>query len=458
MTKKSGKVLIVDDNEDVLLAARLFLKQHVALVHTEKDPKLIPSLLQNENYDVILLDMNFTRDVTSGSEGFFWLEKILDIDSSAVVVLITAYGDVEMAVRAIKAGATDFILKPWQNEKLLATLSSAMNLRQSRLEVDRLRSRQMLLSADLDQRYHNMIGVCPAMQEVFAVIEKVAKTDANVLLLGENGTGKELVARALHRGSPRAGEVFMGVDMAAIAETLFESQLFGYEKGAFTDAKERRPGRLEVASGGTLFSDEIGNLSLSMQSKLLRVLDTRQITRLGSNSPIDIDIRLICATNMPIYDMVAQKEFRQDLLYRINTVEIKLPPLRDRQDDIPHLVEHFVKVFSEKYRKTIHRVSATALTKLQKYHWPGNVRELLHAIERAVILTESPVLQPSDFVFSDMAEKGEEVSFDSYNLDQVEKTVIRKVLTKHGGNVSHAAEELGLTRTSLYRRMEKHGL
>ncbi len=458
MTKKSGKVLIVDDNEDILLAARMFLKQHVGLIHTETDPKHIPSLLRNENYDVILLDMNFTRDVTSGSEGFLWLEKILDIDPSAVVVLITAYGDVEMAVRAIKAGATDFILKPWQNEKLLATLSAALNLRQSRLEVDRLRSRQRLLNADLDQRFYNMIGDCPAMLEVFSIIEKVAQTDANVLILGENGTGKELVARALHRGSSRSGEVFMGVDMAAIAETLFESQLFGYEKGAFTDAKERRPGRFEVASGGTLFLDEIGNLSLPLQSKLLRVLETRQITRLGSSTPIDIDIRLICATNLPISDMVSRKEFRQDLLYRINTVEIKLPPLKERQDDIPHLMEHFLKVFSEKYRKKITRVSATAMTKLQKYRWPGNVRELQHAIERAVILTESQVLEPADFVFTDMAEAGEGISFDSYNLDQVERTVIRKVLTKHGGNVSHASEELGLTRTSLYRRMEKHGL
>jgi DNA-binding NtrC family response regulator len=458
MSKKSGKILIVDDNEDILLAARLFLKQHFALVHTEKDPQQIPSLLANENYDVILLDMNFTRDVTSGSEGFYWLEKILDIDPSAVVILITAYGDVEMAVRAIKGGATDFVLKPWQNEKLLATLSAAMNLRLSQLEVDRLRSRQKQLSADLDQRFHDMIGVCPAMQKVFRAIQKVAGTDANVLILGENGTGKELVARALHRGSQRAEEVFMGVDVGAISETLFESELFGYVKGAFTDAKESRPGRFEVASGGTIFLDEISNVPYGLQPKLLRVLENRQVVRLGSNKPVDIDIRLICATNVNIHEMVKRNEFRRDLLYRINTVEIQMPLLQERGDDIPLLVDHFVSVFSRKYKKQVDQVSPAAMKKLQKYHWPGNIRELRHAIERAAILTETGVLKPSDFLFPETESTLDGVILDNYDLDHVEKMVIRKALAKHKGNISHAAEELGITRTSLYRRMEKYGL
>jgi DNA-binding NtrC family response regulator len=458
MTKKSGNILIVDDNEDLLLAARLFLKQHFSLVHTEQDPEKIPLLLQNENYDVILLDMNFTLDATSGVEGFLWLEKILQIDPSAVVILITAYGDVEIAVKAVKAGATDFVLKPWQNEKLLATLSSALNLRYSKLEVDKLRSRQKQLSDDIDQKYHNMIGVSPAIRKVFATIDKVAATEADILILGENGTGKELVARALHRQSPRAGEVFINVDMGAIAETLFESELFGHMKGAFTDARENRPGRFELASGGTLFLDEIGNLSLAMQAKLLGVLETRKVTRLGSNAPRDIDIRLICATNMPIYDMVARNDFRQDLLYRINTVEIQLPLLRERQEDIALLVDHFLGIFAKKYQKSITGVSAPALKKLERYRWPGNIRELIHTLERAVILAESQILQPADFLFPDTEKKVEGVVFDNYNLENVEKTVIRKALKIHAGNVSHAAKDLGLTRTSLYRRMEKYGL
>jgi len=458
MVKKTGNILVVDDNEDLLLAARLFLKQHFSVVHTEQDPENLPTILNNENYDVILLDMNFTIDATSGVEGFMWLDKILRLDPSAVVILITAFGDVEMAVKAVKTGATDFVLKPWQNEKLLATISSALNLRYSKLEVDRLRSREKQLSQDIDQRYHDMIGVSPAIQKVFATIEKVASTDADILILGENGTGKELVARALHRQSPRAGEVFISVDMGAIAETLFESELFGHMKGAFTDAKENRPGRFELADGGTLFLDEIGNLSLAMQAKLLSVLETRKVTRLGSNKPRDIDIRLICATNMPIYDMVAKNDFRQDLLYRINTVEVNLPPLRERQEDIPLLVDRFLAIFSKKYKKDITGISASALKKLQRYHWPGNIRELIHTLERAVILSESKMLQPADFLFPEAGKDVEGVVFENYNLEEVEKTVIRKTLKKHDGNISHAAKELGLTRTSLYRRMEKYGL
>lgn len=457
--KKTGRVLIIDDDEDILQAARLFLKQHTVLVHTENDPKSIPNCLKNETYDVVFLDMNFAKGATSGQEGFYWLDRILEIDPSIIVILITAFGDVDMAVRAIKEGATDFILKPWQNEKLLATLSAALKLRKSRLEARSLRSRQRQLSADLDQPFHDFIGVSSAMEQVFEVIQKVGQTDANVLILGENGTGKELVARALHRHSPRMDEVFISVDMGALSETLFESELFGHVKGAFTDAREDRAGRFEVASGGTLFLDEIGNLPLTLQSKLLRVVETRSITRLGSNKAIDVDVRLICATNMPIQEMVANKEFRQDLLYRVNTVEIQIPPLRERPEDIPLLVEHFLKVYSKKYQKDIKRMSAATIKKLEKYRWPGNVRELQHAIERAVIMSEDQVLQPTDFFFAS-AElgEGEGLIFDDYNLEDIEKTIIRKVISKYGGNISHAAKELGLSRTSLYRRLEKYGL
>jgi DNA-binding NtrC family response regulator len=458
MTKKLGKILVLDDDEDVLLAARLFLKQHAAFVHTEKKPELIPALLKNENYDVILLDMNFTRDVSSGREGFTWLSKILEIDPAAVVVLITAYGDVEMAVRAIKEGATDFVLKPWQNEKLLATLSAAMNLRESRLQVDQLRSRQQLLSADIDQHYQGFVGASAVMQKVFATIEKVAKTEANVLILGENGTGKELVARELHRQSSRANEVFISVDMGALSETLFESELFGHMKGAFTDAKEDRAGRFEAAAGGTIFLDEIGNLSLPLQAKLLAVLQNKQVTRLGANKPRPIDVRLICATNIPIYEMVARKEFRQDLLYRINTVEIHLPPLRERIEDLSLLIDHFLAAYARKYQKSKKRISPATAKKLEKYSWPGNVRELQHAVERAVIMSEAPVLQPADFFFAAPEAKENALVFEDYNLEDVEKVVIQKALSKHGGNISHAAKELGLTRAALYRRLEKYGL
>lgn len=456
MDEKFGKILVVDDDIDVLQAARMFLKQHAALVHTEKDPNRLPSLIQNESYDVVFLDMNFTRDATSGQEGFYWLGKILEIDPQAVVILITAYGDVDMAVRAIKEGATDFILKPWQNEKLLATLSAALRLRRSRREVESLRSRQRQLSADLDQPFHEFVGISAAMENVYNTIQKVAVTDANVLILGENGTGKELVARALHRHSPRKSDVFISVDMGSISETLFESELFGHVKGAFTDARNDRPGRFEIASGGTLFLDEIGNLPLPLQSKILRVIETRQVTRLGANKPVPIDIRLICATNMPIQEMVNLKEFRQDLLYRINTVEIQLPPLRERPEDIPLLAAHFLKVYSKKYKKTSMKMSEATLQKLKKYYWPGNVRELQHAIERAVILSETRVLQPENFFFTAAGQGGEELVFESYNLEEVEKLVVQKVLDKYKGNISQAAKELGLTRASLYRRMEKH--
>ncbi len=458
MKKNFGRILIVDDDADVLQAAKIFLKQYVESVRTEENPALIPQLLGSAVYDVILLDMNFERDVSSGQEGFFWLKKILALDPQAVVVLITAYGDVGLAVRAIKEGASDFVLKPWQNEKLLATVSSALNLRSSRSEAENLRRRQQQLSADLDHPFHDFVGSSPAMQKVFQTITKVAATDANVLIIGENGTGKELVARALHRHSARASEIFLAVDMGGISETLFESELFGHVKGSFTDARSDRIGRIELAAGGTLFLDEIGNLPMSLQTKLLRVLETRQVTRLGANASIGVDIRLICATNMPIAELVNRRQFRQDLLYRINTVEIHLPPLRERHEDLKPLVDHFIGQVCQKYRKAPKTVSEAALKKLVGYHWPGNVRELKHALERAVILSEFPVLQPGDFLFSQVSENAEELALKDLNLEQAEEILVRRALGKHQGNISQAAKELGLTRAALYRRLEKYGL
>lgn len=461
MAKELGKILVIDDNEDILLAAKMLLKKHADLVQIEKNPRKIPFLLHNDAYDVILLDMNFSKDTTSGKEGFHWLEQILEIDPNAVVVLITAFGDIEMAVKALKAGATDFVLKPWQNEKLLATLTSAVKLKKSYREVEALRQEKSQLTSALSPALSgaDIIGASEAMQKVFALVNKVAGTDANVLLLGENGTGKEVIARMLHTNSLRRDKVFIGVDMGSITETLFESELFGHRKGAFTDAKEDRPGRFEIANTGTLFLDEIGNLSLASQAKMLTVLQRREVVRVGANKPTPIDIRLICATNMPLYEMVERSEFRQDLLYRINTVEIHLPPLRDRATDIPALAAHFIALYCKKYRKENKRISAQALRRLQKYHWPGNVRELQHAIERAIIMSDTDTLDPDDFMFLiPKADVPEEVDVTEFDLETVEKMMIQKAISKYAGNVSKAAKSLGLTRASLYRRMEKHGL
>jgi len=458
MTKRLGRILAIDDNEDILVALKLLVKQHGIDIKTEKDPQKIPEILQTESYDAILLDMNFSKDMISGQEGYQWLDKILQIDPDAAVILVTAYGDVSKAVKAVKAGAVDFVLKPWQNEKLLATISSAIKLRRSRYEATNLRLKQQELSASLDQPFHDFIGNSDAMQEVYATIKKVAQTSASVLILGENGTGKELVARALHRNSARANDVFISVDMGAISETLFESELFGHVRGAFTDARKDRPGRFEIASGGTLFLDEIGNLSMSMQSKILSVIERQEVTRVGSNRPHHVDVRLICATNMPIHNMVLENNFRQDLLYRINTVEINLPPLRDRIEDIQPLAEFFLSRNKKKYKKDIDGISSSARQKLENYTWPGNVRELQHAIERAVIMSDSRILNPEDFILTSKECAQEEIGLENFNLEEVEVKIIRKVLKKHKGNITQAARELGLTRTSLYRRLDKYDL
>jgi DNA-binding NtrC family response regulator len=454
-----GKILIIDDNEDLLFAAKMLLKKHAKEVTIEKDPRRIPFLVNNNSYDVILLDMNFTDDTTSGKEGFHWLKQIKEIDPKAVVILITAFGDVEMAVQALKEGATDFILKPWQNEKLLATLTSASRLKESYNEVEKLSTKQKQLQSDLKKPYSDIIGQSASMKNIFSIIDKVAKTDANILILGENGTGKELIARAIHDRSHRRDEIFVGVDMGAITESLFESELFGHKRGSFTDAKEDRAGRFEIADKGTLFLDEIGNLSMPLQSKLLTVLQKREVTRIGTNKSIPVDIRLICATNMHIHDMVMDNTFRQDLLYRINTVEIFLPPLRERQDDIPLLANHFLKSYSQKYRKDFQGFTPNALQLLQKYNWPGNIRELQHAIERAIIMAEGDFLDSRDFFFLSAKPSNEKAAVpNTFNLDEVEKNYIQKAIDKNGGNISKAAKELGLTRASLYRRLEKYGL
>jgi DNA-binding NtrC family response regulator len=453
---EGGKILMIDDDEDVLLAAKMLLKKQGHHVIIEKNPKKIPFLLNNDTYDVILLDMNFSKDITSGKEGFYWLEQILTHDPAAVVILITAFGDVEMAVRALKQGATDFILKPWQNEKLIATIATAIRLRQSYNQVDKLKKAKEMLEEQISRPFGEIIGESTSIKEVFSLIDKVAKTDANVLILGENGTGKELIARAIHQRSLRKDNSFVSVDMGAITETLFESELFGHKKGSFTDAREDRPGRFELANDGTLFLDEIGNLSLSLQSKLLSALQARQVTRVGSNQAIPVNLRLVCATNMPLHKMVQEGTFRQDLLYRINTVEIRVPPLSERVEDIHLLAQHYLNYYAKKYHKLVNTIAPEAMDRLKRYAWPGNIRELQHAIERAVIMTDSASLQESDFLLSRSLTSGP--VNNTLNLDEVERAAIAKALQMHNGNISKAADELGLTRASLYRRMEKYAL
>ena len=459
MTKIKARLLIVDDDTDILLAAKMFLRQHIEIIHTEKNPNNIPDLLKTENYDVILLDMNFSREATSGKEGFHWLNVIMASDPAATVIFITGYGDIELAVQGIKEGATNFVLKPWDNKKLLATIEASLRVRESKVEIQNLKSVQKVLVASQDDKYNNLIGNSPNMKRVMNMALKVARTDANILILGENGTGKEVIARAIHRASNRNDNVFINVDLGAITESLFESELFGYKKGAFTDAKEDRAGRFETANKGTIFLDEIGNLTQSLQSKLLSVLQSRKVVRLGSSKEVPIDVRLICATNMPLAKMVSENKFRQDLLYRINTVEITLPPLRERIEDIQPLVDHYLNVYCKKYKIEKKRISAGTLKRLQIHEWPGNIRELQHAVERAVILSESTILEPHDFFMDkDRHSDKDDFSPDNMNLEEVEKMLIRKVVDKHGGNISRAAKELGLTRASLYRRIEKYGI
>ncbi|MDF9799891.1 two-component system response regulator HydG [Catalinimonas alkaloidigena] len=452
MEKQDKKILIIDDDTDVLGTARMFLKQFFSQVDTEQNPANINSIVSRGDYHVILLDMNFRRGEHDGREGLYWLERILTIAPQTAVVLITAYGDIELAVEAMKQGAADFVLKPWKNSKLLDTIYKALS-----------KGGQHAPSKDNTEALQapQMIGQSAVMQKVYDMIDRVAETNANVLILGENGTGKEMVARLLHLKSGRRNKPFVKVDMGAITNSLMESELFGHQKGAFTDAYQDKAGKFELASEGTLFLDEIGNLSSSQQAKLLSVLQNRTLSRVGSNEEIHLNIRLICATNIPLYEMADRKDdgFRQDLLYRINTVEIVVPPLRERKDDLLRLAEHFLDIYGKKYNKPGRQLSKSALKKLEHYHWPGNVRELQHAVERSVILSQHDTLQPEDFAFSEgniLSHQPKEE--EALTLDENEKLFIQRALERHQGNVTRTAQALGLTRTALYRRLDKYGL
>jgi len=451
-------VLVIDDDDDILLSARLFLKQHFSQVVTCKSPKEINVLLSRNEVDIILLDMNYQKGASDGREGLYWLEHILSIDKDYVVILMTAYGNVELAVQAIKKGATDFILKPWENEKLFATLSAASRLRQSNKKVKKLEKIHSSLQKDINRQFENIVGTSEPIRHLQHTLVKVAPTDANVLILGENGTGKQVFAYELHRLSNRRNQIFMHVDLGSLNENLFESELFGYAKGAFTDAKDDKPGRFEMAEGGTIFLDEIGNLSLPLQAKLLTVLQNRTVTRLGESKERKINVRLITATNMPLNEMVAKGTFRQDLLFRINTVELELPGLASRGEDILLLAGHFLSSFGSKYHKGLLKLDLKAEETLLKYHWPGNVRELQHVIERAVIMTDGHEINPSDLQLSPQKFGGNTVVHADIPLEEMEKRMVQKAIDKHKGNISRAAADLGLTRAALYRRIEKFDL
>ncbi|GAA4050874.1 sigma-54 dependent transcriptional regulator [Hymenobacter glaciei] len=452
MILKHARILVVDDEPDVLFALKLLLKTEVREVVTEKNPELLLSLLRQQHFDAVLLDMNYRSGQATGNEGFYWLGRIREHDPTTAVILLTAYGDVRTAVRALKAGATDFLLKPWHNDQLLQTLAAALQPKTGSSP-----------KKQAGPAVTTLLGESAAMQDVRAIIEKVAPTEANVLLLGENGTGKELVARSLHEQSRRAARPFVAADVAALSEGLFESELFGHTKGAFTDAQASRVGRFEAATGGTLFLDEIGNIGLPQQAKLLTALQNRQVVPVGSNVPVPVDIRLLSATNAPLHALVARGTFRQDLMYRLNTVEITLPPLRERADDVQLLAQHFAQVYAARNRQLVPEFSAAALRKLREHPWPGNVRELQHAVERAVILAVGPVLLPADFSFRNpesaaASAAAATVAEQPLPLLEVEKNTIQQAIERHQGNLTKAAKELGLTRTALYRRLDKHDI
>ena len=461
---KQGKILIVDDNEDILFTLKMLLRPLAGQVTALSDPREMLPLLSRVRHDVILLDMNFRHDAVSGREGFAWLEEILKLDPQAVVIFITAYSDTEKAVQAIKQGATDFIPKPWQNDKLLATVSAALQLSFSRHETKTIKEppkpnkQEEAEAVATPAEPTHIIGESAAMQALMQTVRKCSDTDANLLLLGENGTGKDLLARYIYEQSPRHTKPYVSIDLGSIPEPLFESELFGYEKGAFTDARRPKPGRMEAATGGTLFLNEIGNLSLPMQAKLLSVIDQRRASRLGSTATYPVDVRLICATNTDLYTAIDRREFRQDLLYRINTIELRLPPLRERGDDLFLLADFFLQRYACKYRKEIKGIGREAHRQLQQYRWPGNVRELEHAVERAVILSTGPMLTPRDFHLQGRLTHEPQDERERYNLERIERASIDEVLRLCNGNITLAAEMLGITRTSLYRRIEKYKL
>jgi two-component system response regulator HydG len=452
MILKKATILIVDDDPDVLTAVKLLLKTQANEVITEKNPENLNWLLQRNEVDLVLLDMNFNSAINTGNEGLYWLRKVKDWKPNVCVIMITAYGDIDLAVRSLKEGADDFVVKPWHNEKLIATIKELLDKKEGGVKTVKAAAKSTAGDTSI-------LGESDVMQDIFYKVNKIAPTDANILLLGENGTGKDLMAKAIHERSLRADKPFVKVDVGALTDTLFESELFGHKKGAFTDAREDRTGRFEDAQGGTLFLDEIGNITLQQQAKLLTILQNRQVTRLGTNKAVDIDIRLICATNVPMHELANENRFRKDLIYRINTVEINMPPLRRRSEDIVILARHFAKLYATKYLKPAMDFDAPALLKLKSYNYPGNVRELQYTIERAVIMADDHVLRPDDLIFSILETSTDNtLNDDNIQLSTLEKNAILKVIEKHNGNITRAAKELGLTRTALYRRLSKYDI
>ena len=454
MRKKEATILLVDDDDDILFSARLSLKKYFTKFITTNNPKTILNLIASETVDVALLDMNYHRGFEDGKEGLYWLRQIKELSPETTILLMTAFGSVNLAVEAIKQGASDFVLKPWDTEKLYATVLAGVELSRSKRKNTQLENIQKHKNKDFHQKTEHLIGNSSAMTTAISMLQKVAPTDANILILGENGTGKYVFAKEIHLQSNRKNQPFVHVDLGALNENLFESELFGYAKGAFTDAHKDSIGRFELAKGGTIFLDEIGNLPLHLQSKLLTVIQNRKVTRLGESIERAIDVRILCATNADIHDMVNKQDFRQDLLYRINTIELNLPALRERKDDIELLGRHFLKQMSSKYKKNIQGFSKALIQQFQSYPWPGNIRELEHMVERAVIITENSTLDVEDFHFS--SQKIEPKISENLNLEATEKALIESALKKHSGNMSRAAKELGITRTALYRRLEKH--
>jgi two-component system response regulator HydG len=451
MSLKNASVLVIDDDTDVLTAVRLLLKTEVKEVMTEKNPENIHQLITRNHYDLILLDMNYNSSINTGNEGIFWLKKIKELKPNIAVIMITAYGDIDLAVRSLKEGANDFMIKPWHNEKLLEMLSEAVKDKKIKLKKAENYSKEAIIG-------NLLLGESDSMKDIFLKIDKIAPTDANVLILGENGTGKDLIAQAIHQKSLRKDKPFVKVDAGALTESLFESELFGHKKGAFTDAREERIGRFEAAEGGTIFLDEVGNISLQQQAKLLSVLQNRQVMKLGSNEPVNIDIRLICATNMPLQELANESKFRKDLVYRINTVEVMVPPLRNRRDDIMLLANHYSEIYSNKYFKPKLVFDKSAVDKLMTHSFPGNVRELQYIIERAVIMADENHLSADDLIFSPIEKKEVNHEPDDMKLSNVEKSTIINAIEKHHGNITKAAKELGLTRTALYRRLSKYDI
>lgn len=449
--------MIVDDNNDLLIALRLFLSRQFEKIDTLRNPNLLLSTLEKQKYDIILLDMNFRAGTATGNEGLFWLNKILEMDPDATVVFITAYGDVELAVKSMKEGAADFIMKSWDEQKILSTVISAYELRKSRMEVSLLKKKQAHLSREIEKDFSTCYCPSAIMKEMNDLVEKIASTDASVLILGENGTGKEVVARDIHRLSVRRDEIFVKVDLGALPETLFESELFGHRKGSFTDALEDRDGRFIIASEGTLFLDEIGNLPLSLQSKLLSVLQNREVYPVGSSAPYPTDVRIISATNMPLQEMIGEKIFREDLFYRINAIQLEIPPLRNRKEDIPVLSEFFLAKYSDQYNKTGLELNDHAMESLQQHDWPGNIRELEHTIEKAVILSDRRVIS-TEHLFPRITSTRPGNQVVTLNLDENEKMIIGKALREERGNVTSAAKKLGINRSTLYLKMKKYGI